>query len=104
MRTSRKPTPNPLLHGTLHDQRTLVTGSLERMSDAGAELVSHGNEPDPLLPLKARIVLSIVNESSQKAVTIPAKLIGIVRREGAWVYRIRWSEALPAEMVLRIGS
>lgn len=74
-----------------HDHTTLVSGALENVSEAGCDLVCLDSADSPRLGLKSMLLLNVLDNASQKAVNVQATLSEIVRREKAWVYRLRWA-------------
>ena len=76
-----------------HDFTTIVSGLLQNVSELGCDLVSHDGSDGPRLGLKAKLVLNVVDKTGKQAMNVNASLSDVVRRDSAWVYRIRWSHA-----------
>lgn len=74
-----------------HDHTTLVSGALENVTEAGCDLVCADNSDSPRLGLKSMLLLNVLDNANQKAVNVRATLSEIIRREKAWVYRLRWA-------------
>lgn len=75
-----------------HDHNALVVGVLENVGDAGCELVSHDHADAPKLGLNSTLVLNVLDGGGKKAMNVKALLSTVFRRDGAWVYRIRWAQ------------
>lgn len=78
-----------------HDFRSIVTGHLRAIDGTGCELVSSLDTPGPVFPQKIEVFLNLLNEASGESVNVRARLTAAVRRDGRWLYRIRWQK-LPA--------
>lgn len=76
-----------------HDHKEVVVGILENISDSGCELVSDEHSTIPKLALNSPLVLNVTNSAGEKAMNVRASLSSVERRDGNWVYRIRWAEA-----------
>lgn len=81
-----------MLEAVCHDHNAIVTGTLENVSDAGCELVSHEHADAPKLALNSTLVLNVLDSGGDKAMNVRALLSTVARRDGAWVYRIRWAQ------------
>lgn len=76
-----------------HDQRGVVTGRLEEISDTGCKLVSNLDTSDPVFPQKTNVSLNIIIDSKTgESVNVEARLTGVLRDQGTWLYRLRWPE------------
>jgi hypothetical protein len=75
-----------------HDYRSIVSGRIGEITDTGCELVSGVDTPTPVFPQKTQVLINLLDEPSGKSVNVSARLTGCVRRDGAWVYRIRWKQ------------
>jgi hypothetical protein len=74
-----------------HDHCTLVAGLLENISDLGCELVSRDHADAPRLALNSALVLNVLDKKGERAVNVRASASEVWRRDGAWIYRIRWA-------------
>jgi hypothetical protein len=75
-----------------HDHCSMVTGTLENLTDAGCELVSHEHTVTPKLALHSPLVLNVTDPAGEQAMSVKASLSSVSRRDGAWVYCIRWAQ------------
>jgi hypothetical protein len=80
------------IQAVCHDDKVLVNGTLSEVTDTGCELVSYSNDAAPPFPRKAIVMLNILNEVTGESMSIQARLVQALRREGAWFYRLRWKE------------
>jgi hypothetical protein len=74
-----------------YDANEIVSGILENVTDGGCELVSHSHADAPKLALNTPLMLNVLDSDGEQAMNVKAALSTISRREGAWVYRIRWA-------------
>ncbi len=75
-----------------HDFRSIVTGHLRAIDGTGCELVSSLDTPGPVFPQKIDVFLNLFDETSGESVNVRARLTAAVRRDGRWLYRIRWQQ------------
>jgi len=75
-----------------HDRNEVVIGILENVTDAGCELVCDDHSTAPMLGINSQLVLNVTNPAGEKAMNVRASLSSVERRDGNWVYRLRWAE------------
>lgn len=75
-----------------HDFRSIVTGYLRSIDGTGCELVSGLATAGPVFAQKAEIFLNLFDEKSGQSVNVRARLTAAIRRDGQWLYRIRWQQ------------
>lgn len=75
-----------------HDQRNIISGRIESMTETGCILVSDSTHSDPVFPQKAQVTLNIASDKrSGESCTLRARLTAVTREDGRWLYRIRWN-------------
>jgi hypothetical protein len=81
------------LHVVCHDQRSVVTGTIQDITDTGCVLLGDRNGQGPVFPQKTEVVLNILDESSGQSINVRGRLTGFLRdHAGIWTYRIRWKQ------------
>lgn len=77
--------------GILFDSRNAVTAWVSEASADGCEIRSDGENTDPLFVKSAGAVLNLYEVATGKTSNVPVHVDEILRLEGHWVYRVRWS-------------
>jgi hypothetical protein len=78
--------------GILFDSRNAVTAWVSEATAEGCEIRSDGENTDPLFVKEAGAVLNLYEVASGKTSNVPVHVSEILRQEGHWVYRVRWSQ------------
>ena len=73
----------------------LISGSIRQISCQGCEFLTTSPSTSPDFPRKTQVVLNLLHEPSGKSASVQARLIGVIRKEGAWAYQVRWAELPP---------
>lgn len=82
---------NMSLDAICHNSQDLVSGRMENISDLGCELVSSNHSEAPQLGANSSCILNVMDGAKQRAVNIKARMVETCRRNGRWVYRLRWA-------------
>lgn len=72
------------------DHRTLMSAEAQNVTDKGCELVSEPNAFGPIFPLRARVLVNLLEEKSNRSMTYNAWLSSFKLLEGRWIYYIRF--------------
>jgi len=83
-------TGNKQIEVICHDGRAAVSGHVRSVTDAGCELVSSSRLHGPVFARRCRVVLNLLDVAKGRSENVNARLGGVVRDGGAWVYRVRW--------------
>lgn len=75
-----------------HNSQELVSGWLTQITDMGCELVSSNPSDTPELGINTSCVLNVMDAARRKAMNVKARLVESTRRDGHWVYRLRWAK------------
>jgi hypothetical protein len=74
-----------------HDFQEIVSGRLEHITDAGCDLICTDAQESPRLALDSSLLLNVFDPSSNRGINVKASLSEITRRDGVWIYHLRWS-------------
>ena len=85
---------NPPLEVICHDSKHMLTGSLQKVSEAGGEFITANKAASPCFADKSDLVMNLLDHSTGKSMNVVAKIIGILRKDGKWIYQFHW-HALP---------
>jgi hypothetical protein len=78
------------VEAVVHNFRDIVSGLLENVTDTGCDLISEDPADAPKLALKSSLVVNVIDPAKEKAMNVKASLSEISRRDGRWIYRLRW--------------
>jgi len=81
-----------MIQAICHDNRTLISGVIRNVTEAGCELLCTVDTGTPAFPKKAQITLNLSDEVTGRTMNVTVRLIGVSRRDGAWSYRIKWKQ------------
>lgn len=74
-----------------HDFNEIISGKLAHITDTGCDLICLESVETPRLGLDVSLLLSVFEPSSKRAINVKASLSEVTRKDGVWVYHLRWS-------------
>lgn len=75
-----------------HNRHEYVSGTLQRMTETGCELLSWHPESYPTFNPQSPVFLSLLEVDSGEVRNIAAQICGVEREGAVWRYQIRWSQ------------
>lgn len=87
-----------------YDHVDMVSGKMEQLTQTGCRLNTTDEQPSPKFSQGSKIMLNICLPGSKTSVTIPAKLIHILREKSGWNYRLRWDGSEPFDELSSLRS
>ncbi len=79
-----------MIHAICHHGQTLINGILLEITETGCDLKSFSTSSGPDFALKTQVILNLFNEKTGQSMNTQARLIGYIRRDSVWIYRVRW--------------
>jgi hypothetical protein len=73
-----------------HDHQSVVTGTLANVTEGGCEFIATSKSTAPEFQEKLPILLHLLDLPTGKSMNVSGRVGHIERRDGTWVYRIRW--------------
>ena len=81
----------PGIEALCHDSRSVITGRLTQVTDAGCELVCPSTSVTPGFGSKSHVILNLLDPKSGQAMNVTARLGGVRRRDGNWSLKVLWN-------------
>lgn len=78
------------IEAVCHDNRSLVSGTIEALTEYGCELLVEDHEAGPVFSKRIPLRLNLLDPNTGESTDISAQLEGVSRRDGRWAYRLRW--------------
>jgi hypothetical protein len=78
------------VHVVCHDGVNVVAGAITKLFDRGCEITAIDAPSGQLFPKGARIVMNLLDEGSGRSTNSRVQLTSVLRRDGNWVYKVRW--------------
>lgn len=85
------PSPVEGLEAICHNEYALVAGRLENSNELGCEMVCPDPSESPGLVVGSVLLLDVLDGGRSRATILKVSLVGVDRRDGNWVYRLRWA-------------
>jgi hypothetical protein len=86
---------NDAFRAILFDSRNAVTAWVAEATADGCELRSESEHTDPFFVQKAGANIHLHEVATGKSTRIPVRVSHVFRREGQWIYKVRWA-AVPS--------
>ena len=80
----------PGIEALCHDSHSAISGKLSGVTDAGCELVTTGARSEPAFGATAQVILNLLDPKSGRSMSVPARLSGVLRKDGKWSYQVQW--------------
>jgi hypothetical protein len=82
-----------------HDARSVITGRIKGVTDAGCEFVADQSKADAVFGAGSPVLLNLLDPATGRSTNVNARLNGVRRQNGGWCYRVVW-KACP-ELILQ---
>lgn len=78
-----------------HNFSQVISGNIANVSDFGCDLITKDSSDSPRLGLQSNLVLNVIDPKKDRAMNVPASLSDVTRKDGLWIYHLRWT-AIPS--------
>jgi hypothetical protein len=89
----------PWIEALCHDARSVVSGKLTQVTDAGCELICGRSATPPNFGAQSHVRINLLDPKNGQAMTVAARLDGVKRHEGQWSLKVLWDEC--PELIVR---
>lgn len=86
---SRKPTR--AIEALCHNRRDILSGSLDRLSDAGCDFLAvESDGAGPRFAEKGPVLLNLLDPATGESINVQARMLEAARAKEGWIYRLGW--------------
>lgn len=80
----------PGIDALLHDSRSVISGKLMQVTDAGCDLICPDSVVAPTFGSQSSIVLNLLDPATGRSQNVSARLSGMRRGDGRWSLKVQW--------------